>query len=1380
MASDRNAIPRPTVVGIGASAGGLAALRDLFSKLPNDTGMAFVVVVHLAPDHPSHLADLLQTHSSMPVNQVSEPIALESDRVYVIPPGRNLSAVDSHLRLSDLEQERLDRGPVDHFFSTLADTHDGHSIGVILSGTGSDGTRGLEKIRARGGITVAQDPTEAEYDGMPRNAIMANTIDLVDSIASIADRIVALGRSAETIAPIIDDEAVPNPDVHELLRQIYAHVRKRTGHDLTGYKESTLLRRIRRRMQIHQISDLAEYFALLRADGEETDLLFTDMLISVTSFFRDGDVFDAISSRLIPDLFAETSGTEVVRVWSVGCSTGEEAYGLAMLLIEHADRLNDPPQIQIFASDLHDQSLRRARDGVYSDSIESDVSAERLGRFFTRENGAYRVRQELRDVIVFAPHGLLSDPPFSHLDLIVCRNLLIYLDRPTQQTAVSIFHYALDPGGFLVLGTSESIDRSDLFATVDKQHCLFRRREGPNPDPILPTRTTTSPSTSFRWNPHERHRTATSGHAERHAAMAERYAPPSVLIDEEHRVVHLSATAGRYLLHPGGSPTSNLFELVPEELSLELRTTVHAARSQGVATRGRGVDVRLEGTLRRVHVRAIPSQDDEMLGFVLVLFDEAAVPDGEASDVDTSGVVGVEELKSQLDLTRRRLQTIIDEYETGQEEMRASNEELQSSNEELRSTMEELETSKEELQSMNEELATLNQENRHKVDELAILSSDLQNLLTSTDIATIFLDRQLRIVRFTPPVSDIFNIVMGDRGRPLSDFTHRLGTADLIVDAEQVLERLVPVEREIETGDGRWLLTRVLPYRSTDDRIDGVVITFVDITRRLRTEEALRTSERRLRLSLDATAMGTWTWNPTDTSGTIDERTREILHASDDATSLVDWLVPRLDDKERARFEKLLSTTMRASGEFEIGRNGTSTDTSMVVEVNVKPAVEAGDAEPVGEIGRLIGTISDVTERVALTRSLAQRSDRLRLLSQAAENLLRGIAPAELLGDFLTAVAGTLGLELVERFDLDDAGRLHRTLATTTAHEMGDAGERGVGWELAREVTAHGDAIVRQGIDGANGRRNDISAAACFPLVVGSELLGAVVFGTGRRGRFDDDLVDVLRTFVDYLAMAEQRLRTEAELRELNEHLEQTVADRTADLERREEQLRTLTASLVRAEQRERERIADVLHDDLQQLLYSAQMRLGLVDDRVSEDQAGVIGDDLADAANCLDEGIALTRSLTADLAPPELDGADLTDTITWMADQFRDMHDLALKVDMERPTHVADKDARTVLYRIVRELLFNVVKHAGTDSATVSVRRLDGHIEVMVSDGGTGFDVTTLDDLTRSGRGLLHIRHRVELIGGELEVQSDGEQGTCVRVVVPDHVTNEQRAADV
>ena len=821
--------------------------------MPNDTGLSFVVVVHLAPDHESHLADLLQPHCSMPVQQVDETVPLRPDHVYVIPPGCNLAAVDTHLRLSDIEPDRRDRGPIDHFFQTLADTHDGNSIGIVLTGTGTDGTAGLASIRAAGGLTIVQDPADSEYDGMPRSALLAGAVDLVKSLDGIAVQLRNVSRQTDTVLPDGDGDE-PSAEVQDVLQQIYAQIRDRTGHDTTGYKQSTILRRIRRRMQLHQVSSFDDYLGLLRSDPGEVDLLFSDVLISVTSFFRDPEVFEALAERVVPVMFAERTGRDTVRAWSVGCSTGEEAYSLGMLLLEHAAGLADPPAIQIFASDLHELSLQQARDGVYPPSIEAEVSPERLQRFFVRDDGNYRVCQELRELMVFAPHGLLRDPPFSHMDLIVCRNLLIYLQRDTQHLAANVFHYALEPGGHLLLGSSETIDGSDLFTTVDKHLCLFRRREQPEGrDPLVPT-FVSSPATGSRRPGVVRSSSvaATAGHAAVHARLLAQHAPPSVLIDGDNRIVHFSDVAGRYVTQPGGVPTSDLFQLVPDDLRLELRSAVHAARNDHEPAAGRSVSTVIDGEERSVRVHTIPADsigqrgDEELDGFVLVLFEETSPETGGVPAVADERELNVlQALERQLDLTRRRLQTVIEEHETGQEEMRASNEELQSTNEELRSTMEELETSREELQSMNEELATLNEENRHKVDELGMLSNDLQNLLVATDIATLFLDRSLRIVRFTPPVTEFFNITVSDRGRPLTDFTHRLRRDGLSVDARRVLDRLIPIEYEIQTSDGRWLLTRLLPYRTADDRIDGVVITFVDITRRFEAESSLRASERR-------------------------------------------------------------------------------------------------------------------------------------------------------------------------------------------------------------------------------------------------------------------------------------------------------------------------------------------------------------------------------------------------------------------------------------------------------------------------------------------------------------------------------------------------------
>ncbi|GLC25122.1 GAF domain-containing protein [Roseisolibacter agri] len=841
--------PRPpeppiTVVGIGASAGGLAALKAFFRHVPADSGLAYAVVVHLAPDHESHLAELLQPHVRMPVQQVAESTALAPNRVYVIPPGRNLSAVDTHLRLSELEEDRRERAPIDHFFRTLAATHDGASVGVILTGTGSDGTLGVTAIKERNGLVVVQDPADAEYDGMPQSAVATGLADLVLPLAAIPDAILRFARTRPRVAVPADADDVDGEE-RQLLQKVFVQVRTRTGRDFTHYKRATLLRRIARRMQLRSVEELPAYVALLREQPDEVQALADDLLITVTSFFRDPEVFEALAAEVVPRLFDGKGPTDDVRVWSVGCATGEEAYSLAILLLEEAARRERTPRLQVFASDLHEHSLARAREGFYPGDIATDVGAERLERFFTRENGGYRIRKEVRELVVFAPHNLLSDPPFSRLDLVTCRNVLIYLQRGVQREIVELFHYALRPDGVVVLGGSETVEGTDLFQVVDKKRCVYRKRNVPASEPRLPV----FPLTRLRRvGPRARGGAGQEppvAHGQLHARLVERYAPPSLLMSPDDNVVHLSEHAGRFLVHPGGEPTTNAYRLVREELRFELRSLVASARERGTAQRSRPIVVPFDGARVPVVLHVRPARDPHEEGFALVIFDErepeAAAP-AEGAPADGARV---RELEAELRLLRHRLQSTVEEYETGQEELRASNEEFQSANEELRSTLEELETSKEELQSTNEELQTVNQENRHRVEELRQLTDDLQNLLVATDIATLFLDRELRILRFTPQVGALFNVRPADRGRPLSDLTHRLGYPTLQADARRVLETLASIEHEVQDDAGRWYLARLLPYRSAAHRIDGVVLTFVDITAQKRAEEALRESEER-------------------------------------------------------------------------------------------------------------------------------------------------------------------------------------------------------------------------------------------------------------------------------------------------------------------------------------------------------------------------------------------------------------------------------------------------------------------------------------------------------------------------------------------------------
>lgn len=836
----------PTV-GIGTSAGGVHALQMFFESLPDDVDAAFVVVVHLDPSHQSELSHILATRTRMPVAQVSGRVRLEPGHVYVIPPNRQLVVTDHHLATVEFDEPRWQRAPIDLFFRSVA-AQRGDDFAIILSGAGSDGSVGIKAVKEAGGIILVQDPDEAEYGSMPRSAVATGLADFVLPVREIAARLPELIRSRQN-----QPSEVLNQTDGEAMQRILSHLRVRSGHDFASYKKSTVRRRIARRMQVQRAATMADYLAILRENPAEAQALFADLLISVTMFFRDTSPFEKLAALVIPRLFADKESSDTIRVWVCGCATGEEAYSIAILLLEEASRQEIRPQIQVFSSDLDDSALAVARNGRYPVAIEADLTEDRLRRFFTREGDQLVVTRELRDIVLFAKHSLLKDPPFSRVDLVSCRNVLIYLDRELQQQICSTFHFALKSPGYLFLGTSESAENPvGMFRPVDREARIYQRmpiqteirvtpRTGPGTLGSEPLQARTPPA--FRA-PRE---------AGVHREALERLAPPSILVDDSYRIVHLSEQAGRYLQPSGGTLANDVTELAREELRFDIRAALHSAFARNEPSLSGPIAVRFNGSARRVYLQARPLNGDPNANRSAIIFflegetlNDASIPSVALEERAPSDQI--QQLQQELQFTQSQLRASREEYEGANEELRAANEELQSINEEYRSTAEELETSKEELQSINEELQTVNSELKTKLETVSRAHSDVQNVMTATDVGILFLDPHLRIKRFTPRISELFNIVIGDEGRSITDFTHRLEYDDLAGDARKVLRDLATSEREVRGRDGSWYLTRLRPYRTVEDKIDGVVVTFVDIGERRRTADALRESESRMRI----------------------------------------------------------------------------------------------------------------------------------------------------------------------------------------------------------------------------------------------------------------------------------------------------------------------------------------------------------------------------------------------------------------------------------------------------------------------------------------------------------------------------------------------------
>jgi two-component system CheB/CheR fusion protein len=859
------AISSVGIVGIGASAGGLAAFEAFFSAMPADTnsGLAFVLVQHLAPNHKSILSELIGRYTQMNVFEIEDGMAVQSNSVYIIPPNRDLSLFDGALHLAEPSMPRGMRLPIDSFFRSLAQDQKEQAIGIVLSGTGSDGTLGARAIKGEGGMLMAQTPESTQYDGMPRSVISTGLVDYVLPPAEMPAQLLAF--YAQAFGRQRDPVPSSAPRAVDALQRIFNGLRVQTGHDFSRYKRSTIQRRIERRMAVHQIPEQREYARYIQEHPAEVDALFRDLLIGVTSFFRDREAFATFEEHAIPRLFDRKPSGTPIRIWVPGCSTGEEAYSIAILIRERMEALKQSFNVEFFATDIDPRGIACARAGVYPANVAVDISPERLSRFFVEEpsGGGYRIHKTIRDMLVFSEQDVIKDPPFSRLDVISCRNLLIYLDGELHKRLIPLFHYALNPAGVLFLGTSESVGEfGDLFDALDRRLKLYQRKEEthgpfrPETARVLPPMTPRGATRPFGTSA-RRHATPLRELTER--ALLQQLSQTGALINEHGDILYLHGRTGQYLEPAPGEAALNIFKMAREGLVRDLTSAVRHAVAQHVPVRRTGLRVKTNGDFSVVNVTVQPVEagrdSSAESNLYLVILEDASDPErpetlttadpGEgAGERAEAGDAHIAALRQELRSKEEYLQTTNEELETSNEELKSSNEEMQSVNEELQSTNEEMETSKEELQSVNEELATVNAELQTKVADLSQANNDMNNLLSATGVGTVFVDHQRLIQRFTPAITQVINLIPTDVGRPVGHIVSNLvGYDRLMEDVQAVLDTLMASEVEVQTVAGVWYLLRIRPYRTLDNVIEGAVISFTDITELKKAQAQLQESE---------------------------------------------------------------------------------------------------------------------------------------------------------------------------------------------------------------------------------------------------------------------------------------------------------------------------------------------------------------------------------------------------------------------------------------------------------------------------------------------------------------------------------------------------------
>ncbi|OFY44437.1 MAG: chemotaxis protein CheB [Bacteroidetes bacterium GWF2_40_14] len=848
------------IVAIGASAGGLEALEQLLSAVPGNTGMAFVVIQHLDPTHKGMLPELLQRVTKMKVEQVKDRMVVKSDTVYVIPPNASMSILQGVLHLFEPAESRGLRLPIDFFMRSLADDLMEYAVGIVLSGMGSDGSVGMKAIKENNGIVMVQDPADAKFDSMPRNAMEAVVIDIVAPAKELPSKLIDLIKHSPVAKKSVETDVRDN----SALEKIIILLRTVTGNDFSLYKKNTVYRRIERRMGVHKIEKISLYVNFLLENPKELEILLKELLIGVTSFFRDGAVWEKLKETIIPSIIANKPLGSQLRSWIVGCSTGEEAYSMAIVFREVVEKLNPNGgySLQIFATDLDNEAIETARKGLYPLNIEADVSSKRLSRFFIASDEGYRVKAEIREMVVFAKHNIISHPPFTKIDILSCRNLLIYMDVELQKKLLGLFYYSIIPEGYMVLGSAETLGlQSTTFSQVDAKLKIYNRSF-----PSVSPESYDFPSSFSRSRPvvDKNDYQVPVNKTQNIQTLADQlllqnFSPPGVLVNDKGDIIYISGHTGKYLEPAVGKANMNIFAMLREGLRNEFSSAFRKAISKKELVVVHNIKVGTNGGSQIINLSIQwIDKPDQLNGMLMIIFTDvtklSSLMDLDKKAGKALQTVRQAEMEKELQLLREELQNTMEEMQTSQEEQKSTNEELQSTNEELQSSNEELTTSKEEMQSLNEELQTVNAELQTKIDDFTNVSNDMKNLLNSTDIATLFLDKNLNIRRFTTQATSIFKLIKSDIGRPLTDQVSDLVYPELVSDAKGVLKSLVFVQKQVPTKDGRWFSIRIMPYRTFDDRIDGLVITFVNISDIKRIELQLQERVQMFNLILEASS----------------------------------------------------------------------------------------------------------------------------------------------------------------------------------------------------------------------------------------------------------------------------------------------------------------------------------------------------------------------------------------------------------------------------------------------------------------------------------------------------------------------------------------------